>query len=210
MSRYRGSVCRLCRREQLKLFLKGDRCYTDKCAMETKPHFPGQHGTSRRRSKQSDFGIQLREKQKVRRLYGIQEKQFRLTFAKAGRKKGKTGENLLILLERRLDNIVYRLGFARSLPEARQLVNHSHILVNGRKNNIPSALTKVEDVISVRGKSQKNASIQESLESADRKGIPNWLSVDRGKVAGRIVAFPSRDQITIPIQEELIVEYYSR
>ena len=134
MARYTGSVCRLCRREQLKLFLKGDRCYTDKCAMETKPHVPGQHGVNRRRSKQSEYGLQLREKQKVRRMYGVQEKQFRTVFKKASGKKGKTGTNLLILLERRLDNIVYRMGFARSLAEARQLVKHSHILINGKKS----------------------------------------------------------------------------
>ena len=210
MARYTGAVCRLCRREQLKLFLKGDRCYTDKCSMETKPSVPGQHGVSRRRNKQSEYGLQLREKQKVRRMYGVQEKQFRLIFKKASGKKGKTGTNLLILLERRLDNIVYRLGFARSLSEARQLVKHSHILVNGKKNNIPSALVRVEDVISVREKSKNIAFIKEASESATRKGIPAWLSVDADKHSGRIVAFPKRDQITIPIQEQLIVELYSR
>jgi len=210
VSRYRGSVCRLCRREQLKLFLKGDRCFTDKCSMETKPYVPGQHGAARRRRKTSEYGLQLREKQKVRRLYGVQEKQFRLIFAKAARQRGKTGTNLLILLERRLDNIVFRMGFARSLAEARQLVKHSHIWVNGKKCNIPSALVKVEDVISVRKKSQNVAFIKESLESADRKGLPSWLSVDANQMSGRVVAFPKRDQITIPIQEQFIVELYSR
>ena len=210
MARYTGSVCRLCRREQLKLFLKGDRCYTDKCSMETKPYVPGQHGVNRRRSKHSEYGLQLREKQKVRRLYGVQEKQFRLTFKKAAAKKGKTGTNLLILLERRLDNIVYRMGFARSLAEARQLVKHSHILVNGKKNNIPSALVKVEDVVSVKERSRNIALIKESIESATRKGMPSWLSVDADNFSGRVVAFPKRDQITIPIQEQLIVELYSR
>ncbi|MCP4750255.1 MAG: 30S ribosomal protein S4 [Proteobacteria bacterium] len=210
MSRYRGAVCRLCRREQLKLFLKGDRCYTDKCSMETKAYVPGQHGVSRRRSKQSEFGIQLREKQKVRRLYGVQEKQFRLTYDKAAKQRGKTGSNLLILLERRLDNIVYRMGFARSLSEARQLVKHSHITINGRKNNIPSALVKIDDVVAVRERSRNIAFIRESIESADRKGIPPWLSIDQKEFSGRVVAFPKREQITIPIQEQFIVELYSR
>ncbi|MBU3917181.1 30S ribosomal protein S4 [bacterium] len=210
MARYTGAVCRLCRREQLKLFLKGDRCFTDKCSMETKANVPGQHGAGRRRGKQSEYGLQLRERQKVRRLYGIQEKQFRLTFAKAAAKKGKTGSNLLIMLERRLDNIVYRMGFARSLAEARQLVNHSHIMINGRKNNIPSALVRIEDVITLKEKSRKITFIQESFESASRKGIPPWLSVDQKSFEGRVVAFPKRDQIAIPIQEQLIVELYSR
>jgi small subunit ribosomal protein S4 len=210
VARYTGSVCRLCRREVLKLFLKGDRCFTDKCAMETRAYPPGQHGNGRRRGKQSEYGIQLREKQKVRRLYGILEKQFRLTYAKAAKKKGKTGENLLILLERRLDNIVYRMGFGRSLAEARQLVKHSHVLVNGKKCNIPSAAVKIEDVIEVRDKSKKIGFIKESCEFASRKGIPAWLSVDQEKLNGKVVALPTRDQISIPIQEQLIVELYSR
>lgn len=210
MARYTGAVCRLCRREQLKLFLKGDRCYTDKCSVDTKPYVPGQHGAGRRRSKQSEYGLQLREKQKVRRLYGVQEKQFRLTFQKAARQKGKTGTNLLILLERRLDNIVFRMGFARSLAEARQLVKHSHILVNGKKCNIPSALVKVDDVISVREKSKNIAFIKESFDAANRKGIASWLNVEQDAFSGKVVAFPKRDQITIPIQEQLIVELYSR
>lgn len=178
--------------------------------METKPYVPGQHGVGRRRGKQSEYGLQLREKQKVRRMYGVQEQQFRTTFKKAARKKGKTGSNLLIMLERRLDNIVYRMGFARSLAEARQLVKHSHITVNGKKNNIPSALVKIEDVISVKEKSRNIAFIKESFESASRKGIPSWLSVEPDKFIGKVVAFPKRDQITIPIQEQLIVELYSR
>jgi len=178
--------------------------------METKPYVPGQHGVGRRRRKTSEYGLQLREKQKVRRLYGVQEKQFRLIFSKAASQKGKTGANLLILLERRLDNIVYRMGFARSLAEARQLVKHSHIRVNGKKNNIPSALVKVEDVVAVRERSKNIAFIRESLESADRKGLPSWLSVDAKVYSGRVVAFPKRDQITIPIQEQFIVELYSR
>jgi small subunit ribosomal protein S4 len=178
--------------------------------VDTKPYVPGQHGVNRRRSKQSEYGLQLREKQKVRRLYGVQEKQFRLTFKKAASKKGKTGSNLLILLERRLDNIVYRMGFARSLAEARQLVKHSHILINGKKNNIPSALVKVDDVISVRERSKNISFIKESFDSATRKGIASWLSVDPETFSGKVVAFPKRDQITIPIQEQLIVELYSR
>jgi small subunit ribosomal protein S4 len=210
VARYTGSVCRLCRREQLKLFLKGDRCFTDKCSMETRAYPPGQHGNGRRRGKQSEYGIQLREKQKVRRLYGILEKQFRLTYAKAAKKKGKTGENLLILLERRLDNIVYRMGFGRSLAEARQLVKHSHVLVNGKKCDIPSAVVKIEDVIEVRDKSKKIGFIKESCEFASRKGIPAWLSVDQDKLNGKVVALPTREQISIPIQEQLIVELYSR
>jgi small subunit ribosomal protein S4 len=178
--------------------------------METKPYAPGQHGVSRRRSKQSEYGSQLREKQKVKRMYGVQEKQFRLTFNKAARQKGKAGANLLILLERRLDNIVYRMGFARSLAEARQMVKHSHITINGKKCNIPSALVKVEDIIAVKEKSRNVAFIKESMESAERKGLPGWLSVDPKALSGRVVAFPKREEITIPIQEQFIVELYSR
>ena len=210
MARYTGPVCRLCRREQLKLFLKGDRCFTDKCAIDARGTPPGQHGSGRRRSKQSEYGIQLREKQKVKRLYGILEKQFRLIYAKAARQKGKAGENLLVLLERRLDNIVYRMGFSRSLAEARQLVKHSHVRLNGKKCNIPSALVKIEDVISIREKSKNVAFIKESCDFASRKGIPGWLSVDQDKFSGKVVAFPKREEIAIPIQEQLIVELYSR
>ena len=210
MARYRGAVCRLCRREQLKLFLKGDRCYTDKCALDTRSYPPGQHGPNKRRSKQSEYGNQLREKQKVKRLYGVLEKQFRLIYDKAARQKGKTGENLLVLLERRLDNIVFRMGFSRSLAEARQIVKHSHILVNGKMNNIPSALVSVNDVISIREKSKNISSIKESCDLANRKGIASWLSVEADKLTGKMVAEPTRDQITVPIQEQLIVELYSR
>ena len=211
MARYTDSVCRLCRREKLKLFLKGDRCYSDKCAVEKRPFAPGQHGPNARRAKMSEYGIQLREKQKVKRMYGLLEKQFRLTYEKASRKKGKAGENLLILLEQRLDNVVYRMGFARSLAEARQLVKHGHVEVKGRKCDIPSALVKKEDQISIRTKSLEIAYIKEASESAERKGLtPGWLSVDRSKLNGRMVDVPTRDQITIPIQEQLIVELYSR
>lgn len=210
MARYTGPVCRLCRREQIKLFFKGERCYTDKCSMETKGYIPGQHGVVRRRMKQSEYGIQLREKQKVKRMYGLQEKQFHLTFQKAARQKGKTGTNLLSLLERRLDNTVYRMGFARSLAEARQLVNHSHIHLNGKKANIVSIIVRVNDQISIKEKSRNIPFIKEAFESANRKGIPSWLSVSQESFSGRLVALPQKDQIAIPIQEQLIVELYSR
>lgn len=210
MARYTGAVCRLCRREKIKLFLKGDRCYTDKCALEKRAYFPGQHGPNGRHSKSSEYGIQLREKQKVKRIYGLLEKQFRLTYKKAERQKGKTGENLLILLERRLDNIVFKMGFARSLAEARQVVKHSHVEVNGKKSNIPSALVSINDKISIREKSKKIENIKESLESAGRKTVPSWVSIDSKNLEGKMVALPTRDQIAIPIQEQLIVELYSR
>ena len=211
MARYTGSVCRMCRREKMKLFLKGDRCFSDKCSFEKRPFAPGQHGPNARRAKMSEYGIQLREKQKVKRLYGLLEKQFRLTYEKASRKKGKAGENLLIMLEQRLDNTIYRMGFARSLAEARQLVKHSHITLNGNKCNIPSAQVKQEDVIEVREKSKEIASIKESSEAANRKGlVPAWISVDYKKLTGKIVTNPTREQIVVPIQEQLIVELYSR
>lgn len=210
MARYTGAVCRLCRRENQKLFLKADRCFTDKCAVEKKPYPPGQHGPSARRGKHTEFGIQLREKQKVKRMYGLLEKQFLLSYKKAAGKKGKTGENLLILLERRLDNVVYRMGYARSLAEARQLVNHSHVELNGKKNNIPSTQVKVEDVISIRKKSQNIAFLAESIKSAARKGIPGWLGAGENEFSTKIVAYPTREEITVPIQEQLIVELYSR
>ena len=210
MARYTGAVCRLCRRENQKLFLKADRCYTDKCAVEKKPYAPGQHGPTARRSKHTEFGIQLRKKQKVKRMYGLLEKQFVLSYKKAAMKKGKTGENLLILLERRLDNVVYKMGFARSLSEARQLVKHSHVELNGKKNNIPSTQVKVEDIISIRQKSRNIAFISESLKSAARKGVPSWLGTGENEFSAKIVAYPSREEITVPIQEQLIVELYSR
>lgn len=210
MARYRGSVCRLCRREGMKLFLKGERCYTDKCSVDKRNYPPGQHGSGKRRPKVSEYGIQLREKQKVKRIYGLLEKQFRLTYKAAERQKGKAGENLLILLERRLDNMVFRMGFARSRAEARQIVKHSHITINGNKNNIPSTLIKVEDVIAIRDKSQKISAVQESLEAAVRKGLPGWVSVDATKFEGKVVALPVRDEIGMPIEEQLIVELYSK
>ncbi len=192
----------------MKLFLKGERCYTDKCAIERRNYPPGQHGQSRK--KFSDYGAQLREKQKVKRMYGLLERQFRNLFKEADRQKGITGENLLVLLERRLDNTVYRLGFASSRNEARQLVRHNHFLVNKSKVNIPSYLVKPGDVIEVREKSKKMARILEALEGVDRRGIPQWLELDKENMRGSVKALPTREDITIPIQEKLIVELYSK
>jgi len=192
----------------LKLFLKGERCYTEKCAIDRRNYAPGQHGQSRK--KFSDYGAQLREKQKVKRLYGLLESQFRNTFKEADRQKGITGEVLLFLLERRLDNTVYRLGFANSRDEARQLVRHNHFSVNQSKVNIPSYLVKPGDVIEVREKSKKVVRIQEALEGVARRGIPQWLEVDKDKMKGSVKSMPTREEITIPIQEKLIVELYSK
>ncbi len=208
MARYTESVCRICRRENLKLYLKGERCYSDKCALERRGYPPGQHG--QRRAKFSSYGVQLREKQKVKRMYGLMEKQFRNFFEKAEKQKGITGTNLLILLERRLDNMVYRLGFANSRSEARQLVRLNHFNVNGQKVNIPSYLVKAGDVIELREKSRKIAKIGESLESVARRGIPSWLELDKEKYQGRVVTLPSREDLTMPIKEQLIVELYSK
>jgi small subunit ribosomal protein S4 len=208
MARYIDSVCRLCRREGLKLFLKGERCYTDKCAIERRNYPPGDHG--QKRAKFSEYAIQLREKQKLRRVYGVLERQFRRIFEAAERSKGITGESLLILLERRLDSMVYRMGFANSRSEGRQLVRHGHCLVNGRKVNIPSALVKVGDVISVREKSRTVARIAEALEASQRRGIPDWLEVDRPTFTGKVKALPVRADLTTPINEKLVVELYSK
>jgi small subunit ribosomal protein S4 len=198
----------LCRRENLKLFLKGERCYTEKCAIDRRNYAPGQHGQSRK--KFSDYGTQLREKQKVKRLYGLLENQFRNTFQEADRQKGITGEILLALLERRLDNAVYRLGFANSRNEARQLVRHSHFIVNQAKVNIPSYLVKPGDIIELREKSKKVVRILEALEGVARRGVPQWLELDKEQLKGSVKALPSREEITIPIQEKLIVELYSK
>lgn len=192
----------------MELFLKGDRCYTDKCAIKRRNYPPGQHGQSR--SKTSAYGVQLREKQKVRRIYGLLEKQFRSYFAEADRMKGVTGENLLSLLELRLDNAVYRLGFASSRTESRQLVRHGHFILNGRKVNIPSIQLKAGDVIELREKSRKIASINDSLEAVVRRGIPQWLELDRDTFKGILKGLPVREDITTPIQEQLIVELYSK
>ena len=208
MARNTKSVCRLCRRENLKLFLKGERCYTEKCAIDRRNYAPGQHGQSRR--KFSDYGAQLREKQKVKRLYGLLENQFRNTFKEADRQKGITGEILLSLLERRLDNAVYRLGFANSRNEARQLVRHNHFIVNHSRVNIPSYLVKPGDVIELREKSKKVVRILEALEGVARRGVPQWLELDKEQMKGNVKGLPAREEITIPIQEKLIVELYSK
>ncbi|HMF51402.1 MAG TPA: 30S ribosomal protein S4 [Candidatus Saccharimonadales bacterium] len=208
MARYTGSVCRLCRRENLKLFLKGERCYTDKCAIERRNYPPGQHGQGR--PKFSEYSIQLREKQKVKRMYGLLEKQFRRTFAEAARSRGITGETLLVLLERRLDNVTYRLGFAGSRAEARTLVRHGHIIVNGKKVNIPSYTVRVGDVVSVKEPSRQITRVLSALEGSQRRGVPDWAEVDRDACSGRIKLLPSRSDITMPINEKLIVELYSK
>jgi small subunit ribosomal protein S4 len=193
----------------MKLFLKGDRCYTDKCGYERRAYAPGQHGQARRR-KLSNYGVQLREKQKVKRLYGLAERQFRGYYYKAVHKKGVTGEHLLQLLERRLDNVVYRLGFASDHAEARQLVRHGHFRVNGKKVDIPSFLCRASDAVSVKDGSRKITRVQESLAAVDRRGVPKWLQLDKDNFEGKLVALPSREDLTMPIREQLIVELYSR
>jgi len=208
LARYRESVCRLCRREGLKLFLKGDRCYSEKCAFERREYAPGDHGQMRK--KPSDYGVQLRAKQKLKRMYGLLEKQFHSYFEKADRQKGITGTNLLILLERRLDNMVFRMGFASSRTEARQLVRHYHFSVNGRKVNIPSYLVKVGDEIEVREGSRKINLIIEALESVARRGIPQWLTLDKDNFKGAVRMLPTREELTMPVQEQLVVELYSK
>ena len=208
MARYTGSACRICRRENLKMYLKGDRCYTDKCAIERRPYPPGQHGQGR--TKFSEYGVQLREKQKVKRLYGLLERQFRGAYATASAKKGKTGENLLVALEKRLDNVAFRAGFADTRAESRQLVRHGHFKVNGRKVNIPSYQCKAGDLLEVRERSQKIVRISEALETVDRRGVPQWLDVDKKLFTAKLKAAPGRDDITMPITEQLIVELYSK
>lgn len=208
MARYTGPSCRLCRRENTELFLKGERCYTDKCAIKRRNYPPGQHGQGR--PKVSNYGVQLREKQKVRRIYGVLEKQFRGYFEEADRMRGVTGENLLSLLERRLDNVVYRLGFASSRTEARILVRHNHFTLNGRKANIPSIQLKAGDVVELKEKSRKIACINESLDAVVRRGIPQWLELDKDSFKGVVKLLPAREDISMPIQEQLIVELYSK
>ena len=208
MARYSDPVCRLCRREGMKLFLKGDRCFKDKCAIERRNYAPGQHG--RRRSKVLGYGLQLREKQKVKRIYGVLERQFRLYFKEAERLKGITGENLLRQLEMRLDNVVYSLGFAASRPQARQLVRHGHIEVNGRKLNVPSYQARKGDVIQVREKSRKNEQIRQAVETASGRGIPVWLELNAEQFRGSVVDQPKREDVRLPISEQLIVELYSK
>ena len=208
MARYTGSVCRLCRRENLKLMLKGDRCYSDKCAIERRPYPPGQHGQTRK--KFTDYGIQLREKQKVKRIYGLLERQFRSLYANAARRKGVTGENLLVSLELRLDNVVYPIGFASTHAEARQLVRHGHFRVNGKKVTIPSYAIKKGDVVGLKDKSKKNQHIVDNLAAVDRRGKISWLELNKDEFKGTINALPTREDITMPIQEQLIVELYSK
>ena len=209
MARYTGAVCRLCRRENLKLFLKGDRCYSDKCAFDRRSFSPGQHG-QRRGRKISDYGVQLREKQKTKRMYGLSEKQFHLFFERAERQKNITGTNLLILLERRLDNVIYRLGFTGSRSQGRHFVKHNHFRVNGKKINIPSYLIKAGDIIEVNEASRNVKAINESLEAVVRRGVPQWLELEKENLKGRVKSFPVREDITMPVQEQLIVELYSK
>jgi small subunit ribosomal protein S4 len=209
LARDTGASCRLCRRENLKLFLKGDRCYGDKCAFERRPFPPGVHGQGRG-GKFSDYQVQLREKQKVKRLYGVLERQFRRYYELAEKQKGITGSNLLMMLECRMDNAVYRMGFSSSRNQARQLIRHNHFLVNNKKVNIPSYQVKVGDVIEVRENKRKVSVILEAMETVIRRGFPNWIEVDRENFKGTLKALPSRENITIPIQENLIVELYSK
>jgi small subunit ribosomal protein S4 len=209
LARDTGASCRLCRRENLKLFLKGDRCYGEKCAFERRPYAPGQHG-QRRGGKLSDYQLQLREKQKVKRIYGLLEKQFRRYYSLAEKQKGITGTNLLILLECRLDNTMYRMGFASSRTQARQLVRHDTVVVNGKKANIPSYQVRVGDVIEVRENKRKIPVVLEAMETVARRGIPNWMEVDKEKFRGVLKTVPNRAELTMPIQENLIVELYSK
>jgi len=209
LARYTGSVCRLCRRENLKLFLKGDRCYSDKCGFDRRGYPPGQHG-QRRGRKVSDYGIQLREKQKIKRMYGLTEKQFHLFFVRAERQRGITGTNLLVMLERRLDNVVYRLGFVNSRTQGRHLVRHNHFRINEKKVNIPSYLINEGDVIQPSEKSVKLQVITDAMEAVVRRGIPQWLDLDKDEIKGIVKSMPVREDLTMPMQEQLIVELYSK
>ncbi|MDP2689997.1 MAG: 30S ribosomal protein S4 [Deltaproteobacteria bacterium] len=208
MARYIDSVCKICRREGMKLFFKAERCYTDKCSFERRSYAPGQHGQSR--GKVSEYALQLREKQKVKRVYGLLEKQFEQTFETADRKKGITGELLVSLLERRLDNAVYRLGFAGSRSEARLRVTHGYFNVNGKKVNIPSYRIKANDIIEVAGKKKKDERLAEDVKAVERRGVPEWLSLDKDALKGTVLRLPRRDDTTLPMNELLIVELYSK
>jgi small subunit ribosomal protein S4 len=211
MARYSGPVCRLCRREGMKLFLKGDRCFTEKCAIEKRNYAPGQHGKGGRvKSKLQGYGLQLREKQKVKRLYRMLEGQFSLTFDRAASEKGVVGELLLSKLERRLDNVVYRLGFGSSRAQARQLVRHGSVLVNGKKLNIPSFQVREGDVVSLSPRASKNPLVAQSVESVKGRGVPKWLDLDAPGFKGKVLSMPARDDVNFPIQEQLIVELYSK
>jgi len=208
VARYRDALCRLCRRESEKLFLKGDRCLTDKCGVERRKYSPGQHG--QRRKKLSDYALQLREKQKAKETYGVLEKQFRRYYHMADKKQGMTGSNLLQLLERRLDNIVYRLGLAANRRQARQIVLHGHVTVNDRRVNIPSCLIRTGDVIGLKAASKKLAIIEENVAKIEHRGLPTWVEMDTGNLKGKVTHYPSRDEIDLPVQEQLIVELYSK
>ncbi|MCK9362730.1 MAG: 30S ribosomal protein S4 [Syntrophales bacterium] len=208
MARYRDSVCRLCRREGLKLFLKGDRCYTEKCSFERRGFAPGEHGQLRKKS--SDYGVQLREKQKLKRMFGLLEKQFRGYFEKAEQRKGVAGTNLLLFLERRLDNMVFRMGFANSRTEARQLIRHKHFLVGGKPVNIPSYLLDAGDAVEVCEKSRKVEKIIEAMETVSRRGVPQWLDVDKKNFRASVKMLPTREELTMPVNEQLVVELYSK
>jgi small subunit ribosomal protein S4 len=211
MARYEGSVCKLCRREGMKLFLKGERCMGPKCAMERRAYIPGQHGKSEQfRQRMSDYGQQLREKQRARRIYGVMEAQFRRYYEIAQRSRGQTGANLLVILESRLDNIVYRLGFADSRNQARQLVLHGHFHVNGKRLDIPSALVEAGDVIVVTDPSKQNGYFRDLKEVLEHRSVPEWLSLNAADMVGTVVALPTREQLDVPLNEQLIVEYYSR
>ncbi|MFQ5509675.1 MAG: 30S ribosomal protein S4 [Leptospirillia bacterium] len=210
MARYTDSVCRLCRREGVKLFLKGDRCFKEKCAIDRRAYVPGQHGQSRRPRKASDYQVQLREKQKIKRMYGMLEKQFRNLYKKAEKRPGVTGHTLMSMLETRLDSVVYRLGFSKSRAQARQLVNHGHIRVNDRKVDIASYVVSPGDQLTIKDKTKANPNVQEAMESVLGRGLPEWLEVDPAKFSGKMLQVPERDQIDQDVNEQLVVELYSR
>lgn len=209
MAKYTDSSCRLCRREGLKLFFKGDRCYSEKCSFERRDYVPGDHGQVHKKQR-SDYGVQLREKQKLKRMYGLLEKQFRGYFEKADKQKGITGVNLLVLLERRLDNMIFRMGFSNSRVEARQLISHGHFLVNGKPVNIPSYLLKAGDDVTVKEGSRKIARIMGAIETVARRGVPHWLELDKDNFKASIKVLPGREDLTMPVQEQLVVELYSK
>ena len=209
MARYTDSSCRLCRREGLKIFLKGDRCYSEKCSFERRGYAPGDHGQMHKKQR-SDYGVQLREKQKLKRLYGLLEKQFRGYFEKADQQKGITGTNLLIFLERRLDNMIFRMGLSNSRVEARQLISHGHFLINGKPVNIPSYLLKAGDEVSVKEGSRKITRVLEAMETVARRGVPHWLELDKENFKASIKMLPVREDLTMPVQEQLVVELYSK
>jgi len=210
VARHTGPVCKLCRREALKLFLKGDRCFSVKCALEKRNYPPGEHGQHQRRSKPSDYGLQLREKQKMKRIYGILERQFRTYFKMAARQKGVTGENLVRFLEQRLDNVVHRLGFGASHAQARMLIVHGHIRVNGRRVTIPSYLLRAGDVVEVAPRSRDRDAIKTALEGAKKRRVPSWLELDAANFKGTVRSLPSKDEMAIPVQEQLVVALYSK